>query len=243
MNKLVSTKNFLLLVFGFLAIFGFTRSIQVAISKQGISDFRAWWLAGVYIRDGINPYKASQEGLILNHPIAFFGGTTKQNDNAFPIWDFVPTDTAPVIFLIFPLSFFTLPTANIIYLAINICLVMFSLFLLIKIFPLGEKSDQLLLAFIFWGLLATRVAIGDGQTTPIIFSLILIALLYVNKENWVIPGIALGLTLSKYSLAFPVFLLFCFRKKMVGLYYERVSTTGWNWIDVFVNPFLSVGNN
>jgi hypothetical protein len=212
MNEFVNRvfKIFLLVLFGCLAIFGFVRSIQGTITEQGASDFHAYWYAGTFIREGINPYKASQEGWIISHPITFIDGTMETNI-AFKGGSTVPANTAPLVLLLYPLSFFTWVTAKTIWLVINICLGIATPILLIKILPLVKKSDQWLLAFMFWGLLATRAAIGPGQTTLIIFFLMLVALLF--KEYWAVAGVALGLALSKYSLAFPVFLLFCFQKK------------------------------
>jgi hypothetical protein len=75
-----------------------------------------------------------------------------------------------------------------------------------------DRKGKLFLAFSFWSLLATRIAVGNGQTTLIVFTLMLLTLLMI-KKNWFLAGLALGVALSKYSLSVPILLFLVFKRE------------------------------
>jgi len=78
----------------------------------------------------------------------------------------------------------------------------------IRSFPqyrLLTTGDRWLIHLAFYALVATRVAVWVGQTTLVVFALIL-ATISLRPKSWPLAGLCLGLALSKYSLALPLFL-------------------------------------
>ena len=74
------------------------------------------------------------------------------------------------------------------------------------------ERRTLFIALSFWALLATRNSVGVGQTSLLVMVLMLLTLL-TAKKHWMIAGLALGVALSKYSLALPILLFLLFKRK------------------------------
>jgi len=64
----------------------------------------------------------------------------------------------------------------------------------------------------FSRLFGTRNIAGNGQTSLLIFPLMMLALVSMRR-SWLVSGLWLGLALSKYSLSLPVFIFFIIKKQ------------------------------
>jgi hypothetical protein len=96
-------------------------------------------------------------------------------------------------------------------------LVLVTGWLAIRRVPFGgvklPRIQELLIFLVYFDFSATRIAIENGQTTLLVFLLMMIALIF-SKRAWYVAGLALGLALSKYSLSIPVFLFFLYQKNV-----------------------------
>jgi len=94
----------------------------------------------------------------------------------------------------------------------NLGLALLIPWLLVKILQGNFFSRQgLLVSSVFLSLIAFRETIEYGQTSLLVFALMLAAW-YWGQRHPICGGISLGIALSKYSLTFPVALLFVYKK-------------------------------
>jgi hypothetical protein len=107
-------------------------------------------------------------------------------------------------------------TAKWSFLVLNLVLLFITGWLVLRRVPFGGIRlaflDELLIFLLYFDLSATRIAIENGQITLLVFALMLITLL-TAEFAWPVAGLALGLALSKYSLALPMFLFMFYKKK------------------------------
>jgi len=100
-------------------------------------------------------------------------------------------------------------------LLVNLILMFVTGWLVLRRVPFGgirlSLLDELLVFLLFVDLSATRIAIENGQITLLVFALMLITLLTADFA-WPLAGIALGFALSKYSLAFPMFIFMLYKR-------------------------------
>ncbi len=105
------------------------------------------------------------------------------------------------------------------------------------------KLDQAALFFFFLGLSATRSAAGAGQTSLLVLVLMIVAVWQAEKSR-VVSGLALGLALSKYSLALPVLFYLLLRKQfgaaLLSLMVQAAGLVGI-WLISGSNPIQVTG--
>lgn len=186
-------------------------------SDQGARDFHQFWYAGQFISQGRDPYAAFFAGEQPALPIAYMDGVIL---NEYPIGqpslEITPSNTPAMMLLLMPLALFSWPTAKLIFMFINIVLMLITAILVVRWLPFAgvqlPRLDGILIFLVYIDLSATRIAIENGQTTLLVFLLMLVAVLYAQRD-WRISGLALGLALSKYSLSLPVFLFLLFKRK------------------------------
>jgi len=182
----------------------------------GSRDFHQFWYAGQFIRQGHDPYQAFFASEEPRLPIYYVDGVVV---NQYPVaqsdLEITPSNTPAMLLVLTPLSFFSWQTAKWIFLAINLVLVLITGWLALRCIPLGDiklpRLYELLLFLIYFNFSATRIAIENGQTTLLVFLLMMVALIF-SKRAWYISGLALGLALSKYSLSIPIFLFFLYKR-------------------------------
>lgn len=183
----------------------------------GARDFHQFWYAGQFIIQGHDPYAAFFAGEQPDLPIAYIDGVIVDR---YPVaqarLEITPSNTPAMLLLLTPLAFFSWTTAKFIFMFINILLMLITAILIVRVLPFAgvqlSRLDEILIFLIYIDLSATRIAIENGQTTLLVFLLMIIAVLYVQRD-WRVSGLALGLALSKYSLSLPVFLFLFFKKK------------------------------
>ena len=183
----------------------------------GSRDFHQFWYAGQFIIQGRDPYAAYFAGEQPKLPIHYLDGVTVDH---YPVAQgdlaIIPSNTPMMLLLLTPFSYFSWNTAKWIFLIINLILMVITGWLVLRRIPFGGVKltffDELFIFLVYFDLSATRIAIENGQTTLLVFLLMLLAILYA-KRSWQIAGSVLGIALSKYSLSLPVFLFFLYKKK------------------------------
>jgi len=205
----------LLVLLSLLSIFRLFRIIDITFSPTGGLDFHSFWYSGQFIRQGEDPFRASLENLQPRVPIWYVDGKTT---TSLPVSQGLTIGTsypAFVYLFLIPFSFFSWPTAKILWMAINLGLMFLVPVLVVNLFrqkSIVSSSHRAIVCLAPWGLLATSEAIGNGQTSYLVLTLSLVALLTASK-NRLVAGIALGVALSKYSLCLPFLLFLLFLKK------------------------------
>ncbi len=182
----------------------------------GSRDYHQFWYAGQFIIQERDPYEAFFDGEKPNLPIHYADGVTvsqypvaqaRPGDHTFQYPGHAPH--AHTIFLFF------LVDCKVVIPYSNFGLMLVTGWLALRHIPFGgvklPRIQELLIFLIYFDFSATRIAIENGQTTLLVFLLMLIALIF-SKRAWVIAGLALGLALSKYSLSIPIFLFFLYQK-------------------------------
>ena len=236
----------LIVLMVFLSLFRFSRIISSAFSPSSAVDLHSYWYSGNFVRRGVDPFDAYLNGRELIFPIQFLDGKTinslpeDQQELAR-----VPANTALMVLLLSPLAFFPWQTAKVSWMIFNIALLFIVPTLVIRLYPLKtklSKISKLAIYLALWGLLATSSAIGNGQTTFLIFALSLFSILAAPK-HWLIAGIALGIALSKYSLSLPffIFILMFQKNYKVVIMAVILQILGFVTISVMtVTPFIQI---
>src|SRR5215216_422783 len=182
----------------------------------GSRDFHQFWYAGNFIIQGRDPYEAYFADAKPNLPIRYLNGVTvDEYPVAQPELAIIPSNTPVMLLLLTPFSFFSWNVAKWLVLIVNLILMLITGWLVLRRIPFAgvrlARLDELLLFLVYFDLSATRIAIENGQTTLLVFLLMMIAILYAER-SWQIAGSALGIALSKYSLSLPIFLFFLYKR-------------------------------
>lgn len=95
----------------------------------------------------------------------------------------------------------------------NAALVLAIPWLVIRLLPTKlPMRAQVLIALLFYGMSGISIAIRAGQPTILVLFLMLLALVLVNRGGKFLPGLILGLALSKYWLVFPLLLFLLYKR-------------------------------
>lgn len=204
----------------FLAIFSLYYMISRTVAENGAIDFHSYWYSGHFLRQGIDPFFAYLQQQTPTLPVSYVDGhITVTPPLARPGLATVPANTAPMVLLLSTLSHFSWDLAKFIMLGINLVAMAGAVFLLTSLLPGYRKLNQvswLLVFLVFMGLFGTRNVIANGQTSMLVFCLMLLAWKWSEKHQiW--SGLSLGLAISKYSLALPVFLLLVYRRRWLAI--------------------------
>ncbi len=204
--RLKRQRSVAFLAFALLATGVMTLARVIPRVPERAGDFHAYWYPGQFLWQALDPYATI---LSQNN-----GGSLTLGSPVFN-WA-LPVNTAPVLFLVSPLSRLPWWMAIGIWTLLNLCLIAVIGWLLIT--SLQRKIltlPSLALFGILGSLIATREAVENGQFTIFIASCMLAA--WVLEERHPVPsGLLLGFALSKYSLAFPLFLLFVFQRRYLN---------------------------
>ena len=197
-----------------ISILSIARIVSNTVKQSGGIDGHAYWYSGHFLRQGSDPYGAFRSGEQPNVPVKYLDG---RKSEALPIaqqgLSRTPANTMTMVLFLSPLSFFSWPTAKAIWIIVNLALMLIIPLLTIRLLPHTLKWRLvLLICLLFIAMQGTRVAAWTGQTTLLVFTLMLGALLTLNRVS-LFPGLMLGLALSKFTLAFPVFLFVAYRRR------------------------------
>jgi Glycosyltransferase family 87 len=183
-----------------LFVLGFI--LNGTLGEHGATDFNPYWYGGHFLQEGQDPYQAYflGESLPVRHP------------DLEPI----PSNTPPMMLLLYPFSYLPWTVAKILWMVCNFAFIFLSFRLVLFNLPIPgfplDRLTQILIALIFFDLSATRIAIENGQVTILVFLLIISALVLADRA-WLLAGFLLGIGLSKYSVALPIFLFLLYRQK------------------------------
>lgn len=182
----------------------------------GAIDFHAFWYAGHFILQGQDPYEAYFTGKQLELPIRYLDGVVIDR---YPVAQEqlspTPANTPLMLLIISLLSHFSWNIAKWWFCALNLSFMLITAWIALRKIPFAgillERFDELLLLLVYFDFTATRIAIENGQTTLLVFMMMLLAIL-LAKRSWALAGLALGIALSKYSLALAVFVFFLYKR-------------------------------
>jgi len=171
------------------------------LGSHGATDFHQFWYAGQFILMGQDPYQAYFSGVSL--PMRQPGLESGHSNT-------------PLLQLVLStLSIFPWSVAKIVWLVLNLLLVALSFWLVVDKLPFPlvslDRQTKVLIFLLFFDLSPTRIAIENGQTTLLVFVLMLAAVL-LAKRSWGWSGFLLGLALSKYSVSLPVVLFLLYHR-------------------------------
>ena len=114
-----------------------------------------------------------------------------------------------MLVILSPLGLLGWPVARLVWALVNVGLsVAIPLLAMRRVSVRTSRVFSAALLLVFMAMLPTRNAIGNGQTTLLVRTAILLALLAAAKRSRWWAGLFLGLALSKFSLTLPVALWF-----------------------------------
>ncbi len=182
----------------------------------GSIDFHSYWYAAHFLREGRDPYQAYLTTTTPTPPISYLDGITVNDDPAQPNLQQVPVNTAPILLLLAPLAYLSWVPAKGVWLVLNMLLMLIAPWLTLWLAGQHDiklsRWGQIAVAVAFYAIAAPRFVVGYGQTSLLVYDLMMGALL-LYRQHPVMAGVALGIALSKYSLVFPILLLFAYRQQ------------------------------
>ena len=241
---------YLLLGFMLVATIAFTiHGIREVLSPHGATDLHAYWYSGHFVRQGTDPYQAYFDGQLPALPVHYVDGVIDRDGPVVqPGLAITPAYTPFMIVLFSGSSFFSWPTAKLLWMLFNMVLVLLIPWLVIKLLPEDANLSNIVKLFLllaFFCLQGTRISIWTGQASLLVFALMLLALLTMNK-NALIPGLFLGIALGKYSLAIGLVLFLFYKRRylIIGLAFAW-QLIGLLLLSLFVqvSPLAIIENN
>jgi hypothetical protein len=169
----------------FLLVAGFSLTYAVVTAPQNGIDFLTY-------------YKGARE---------WIEGT--YSDGAGSLFTYPPF-TIP---LISPLAILSFERARILWLGINLLATGISIHLVLSYFNGWPAKAKLYLALLVLSLAPFRVTLRVGQISLIITALVLGTILAHSRGRKYLAGVLLGLSLCKFTLSFPFFLFFLWKKE------------------------------
>ncbi len=203
----------LLFVMSVYALAAFYRVVtNVLVNSQ---DYYSYWIDGIDVREGQNSYLVAADNLPQG-AVQFIGGIHTMP--ATPLGTYGAANTAPLVLLLTPLSYFWFTTARILWMLLNITLALVTPWLVIHLLFGAQPAPLLkaLIVLIFYCMLPVRNGIGNGQVTTLTFFLMLVALA-VYEDHKLVAGIALGFAMGRFSMAVPVFLWMIYKRQWTVL--------------------------
>jgi len=197
------------------ALIIFSHSISQTLAPQGGTDFHSYWYYGHFVWQKMDPYQAFFAHATPSVPITYLDKViVEQLPIAKPGLARTPANTAPLVLLLSLFSRLSWPTAKSVWMIFNLLLTLIIPWLTIRLLPAQANLSRFqkgIIYFSFYVLQGTRIANWVGQTTVLVFILMLGTLLTLKRHRF-LAGLMLGLAMSKYSLAMPIFLFVLFQQ-------------------------------
>jgi hypothetical protein len=179
-------------------------------------DFHPFWYAGHFILQAQDPYESYFTGKRPDLPVRYLDGVVIQE---YPVAQEqlspTPANTPVMLLIISLFSHFSWDVAKWMFVAVNSGFMLLTAWIVLRQLPFADipldRFDELLLLLIYFDFSATRIAIENGQTTLLVFLMMLLAILFAKRSR-LLAGLALGIALSKYSLALAVVVFFLYKK-------------------------------
>ena len=177
------------------------RMVTNTLAWYGATDLYSWWWSGHVIRQGGDPYQAYFDHTVIELPVRYLDGFVVHSLPISRGLPAVPTNSPPMLFLLHLLSYLSWDTAKVTWMLLNMAMVATIPWLVLRLLPVRLNAlFQLIIVLAFYGMLGPRMAVAQGQTSPLVFLLMLSTLLWVRKQHRWLPGVALGIALSKCSV-------------------------------------------
>lgn len=182
---------------------------------SGSRDFHPFWYAGHFIHQGRDPYAAYLGGEHPRLPIQYIDGVLVDQPVLHEHLSLIPTNTPIMLLFLSLFSKFSWAVAKWLFLAFNLIVMALTAWLVLRRIPFAgvklARIDEILIALLYFDFSATRIALENGQTTLLVFFMMLLAVVYA-KSSWLLAGLALGMAFSKYSLSLPLFFFFLYKR-------------------------------
>jgi hypothetical protein len=202
------------------AVSSFAITVVNTTDSTGGTDLFTYWRINHFTRQGEEPYRAFLQNYDIQLPVQYINGdpATTHPIVETDVDQKQPGNSPLILIFLLPMSFLTWGTAKMIWMILNIALVLATPWLAIKLF--ASRLNLLLgamMALVYYGLPGIRASIVTGQTSVIIIFLILLTLWLLRNNRKLLAGLALGLALSKFSVAIPLFLFLIYKKSWTTL--------------------------
>lgn len=182
-------------------------------------DFYQFWYGGHFFLQGEEPYTSIQHSeppdlKEPNVPTYVIDGYSE--GNGLKLRRRWPVNTlpgaAPLFLVMTPLSLLSWVNASVAWSIINIALGFILVWLLVRLNGSKPASvEGILLLGMFFSTIAARQTIELGQTSLIVTASMFGALLLAERYR-ISAGILLAVAISKYTVGFPMFLYFLYRR-------------------------------
>ena len=197
-TRLVATG---LVVLAVIAAMFVGTGINNALSPNGSHDFQ--WTPSKDVLEGVNPYRAFIEWQSAGMKEEGHGSVPPHFLNQSPSYP------ASTYVLLTPFAHFDWDTAKQMWLMANLLFIGLLLAGLQKVFPVKNRSLLVLLALTFLIAQPLRTSLGAGQHNLISLAAFIWAYYYAQEgNNKTLSGVLLAVAWVKYSLTFPLTLIF-----------------------------------
>lgn len=224
----------ILIGFSLYAAVSIAASVINSLDSTGGTDLFTYWRINHFTRQADDPYEEFLKNSDIQVPVRYIDGHVA---TTLPIVDTdavqaLPANSPVMLFLLLPLSFLSWTTAKIVWMLLSIALVLATPWLVFRILASGLSPILLtMMALVFYGMPGTRAAIVTGQTSALTIFLIFLAFwLARNNRKW-LGGFALGIALSKFSVAIPLFLFLIYKRNwtalVIGMILQSVAFIGF----------------
>ena len=181
----------LIVILSCLAIIRIVNGVQGGLSDSGGWDYHPFWYHGQSLRIG-SEWAYEQAGSTA------------------------ATYTPPLNFVISSLSYLDFNIAKPIWLSFLLMVVLVIPWILFSAVSIKmSRTCQVIIALSFYGLTGISIAIRAGQPSIFVVFLMVVSLWLYQKDRNILSGIFLGLALSKFSLALPLFLYYVYKRKWI----------------------------
>jgi hypothetical protein len=217
--------------------------IQNTLRSGGGNDLYTYWIAGHFIRQGDDPYKAFLDKQVPHLPVHYLDGEANQIEQIIqPGLVPAPGYTYPFLLFFTLFAFLSWETAKWVWLIINIGLAILAPILTIRILPEDARLPawlSLAVGLAFLGFSASRYALTSGQVTFLVLDLMCLAVLLSLKQPW-LAGLLLGLALSKYSVSAGILLFFVFLRPNFRLAVTAVAVQAAGILALMINSGTNI---
>lgn len=202
-------------------------------------DLYQFWYGGHFFWQGEEPYTSIRS--LLKEPDAptyLIDGRDKSSDSKLHRrWQvsIIPA-AAPLFLVIAPLSLLSWLNASIVWSICNIVLGVVLVWLFVRLLE-GKlaSADGILLLGLFFSTIAARQVIELGQTSLIV-AVSMFGALLLGERHPIIAGVLAAIAVSKYTLGFPIFVYFLYRRWLRGI----ISCVATHLLGVLI--IAAVGN-
>lgn len=226
MSQLLMWKKILLVIFvGAMAILSVGRIYTKAYADNSFDnavwgvDFYQFWYGGQFFWQGEEPYTSMRNATapdLMEPQVATYLAASHLTDangriqRRWPV-TIIP-GAAPLFLLLAPFALLPWIPTSLLWSIVNLGLGLAFVWILLRLTGTSLASfDGILLCCLFFSLLATRQVLELGQTSLIIVVSMFGALVLAEKHP-LLAGSLLAVAISKYTLGFPVFLYFLYRR-------------------------------